>query len=69
MFEDKTFTPVRAIDPVVIGRLGPERKFGWVRTGRKEFLVKTFLVALTVSLGITASYVYFTAIIAGSGWM
>jgi hypothetical protein len=28
-----------------------------------------FLLALTVSLGITASYVYFTAILAGSGWL
>jgi len=42
---------------------------GWMGTGRKEILMSTFFVALTVSLGITASYVYLTAIIAGSGWM
>jgi hypothetical protein len=69
MLEDTTFTPVRAIELVVIGRLGPKRKFGWTRNGRKEISVKTFLVALTVNFGITAGYVYLTAIIAGSGWM
>ena len=54
---------------VVIGLLGFRGKTIVMRKRKKEAMMNVFILALTVSFGSTPSYVYLSAILAGSVWL
>ena len=69
MFEDWNLSLMCINGMVVIKPLEVGGIPGWMGTRKKECSMNTFVLPLTVSLGITAGYVYLTAIVMGSGWM